>query len=488
MKISRNDPCHCGSGKKYKQCCLDKQAAMASPGDLAWRRLRHVMEGFPSRMLRFVDDAYGVDALDEAWDEFVLWDEHDEGFDPETPHQQVFMPWFFHQWMPDPDETNVVDTTLHGISPTQAYLARKGRHVDPAMRDYLQSCLAQPFSFFEVERVNPGHDMVLRDVLTGALHEVLEASASRSVQPHDLLYGQVAMADGVTLLEATCGVVLPPGDKTDVIELRRQIREGEGLHGGDGIHLDAAQVADWDIEIRQLYLDLADAQWNPVPPQLRTPEGDAFEFHTLIFDIASPQQAFDAIRPMAAWSNDDEALERDIERDAEGRMLRARVDLLRAGQRDDDEALSLLGSVSIDGQRMTVETNSRERADGIKRDFASESLGIPIALRADEIRTLEQKLAERDKTLPHATEPEVDDPEAQALIRKMLLNHYLRWMDTPIPALGQCTPRQAVATVDGSEQVSALLHSAERRDVGLSAAENKAIIDTIRIELGLPSR
>lgn len=24
-KIGRNDPCPCGSGKKYKQCCLSKQ-------------------------------------------------------------------------------------------------------------------------------------------------------------------------------------------------------------------------------------------------------------------------------------------------------------------------------------------------------------------------------------------------------------------------------------------------------------------------------
>jgi hypothetical protein len=22
--IGRNDPCHCGSGKKYKKCCLEK--------------------------------------------------------------------------------------------------------------------------------------------------------------------------------------------------------------------------------------------------------------------------------------------------------------------------------------------------------------------------------------------------------------------------------------------------------------------------------
>ena len=24
-KIKRNDPCHCGSGKKYKKCCLRKE-------------------------------------------------------------------------------------------------------------------------------------------------------------------------------------------------------------------------------------------------------------------------------------------------------------------------------------------------------------------------------------------------------------------------------------------------------------------------------
>jgi SEC-C motif-containing protein len=29
MKLGRNDPCHCGSGKKYKQCCLTKDEAAA---------------------------------------------------------------------------------------------------------------------------------------------------------------------------------------------------------------------------------------------------------------------------------------------------------------------------------------------------------------------------------------------------------------------------------------------------------------------------
>lgn len=28
MKIGRNDPCPCGSGKKYKHCCLAKSQGM----------------------------------------------------------------------------------------------------------------------------------------------------------------------------------------------------------------------------------------------------------------------------------------------------------------------------------------------------------------------------------------------------------------------------------------------------------------------------
>ncbi len=33
MKIGRNDPCPCGSGKKHKRCCLNSQAAPSSPAD-----------------------------------------------------------------------------------------------------------------------------------------------------------------------------------------------------------------------------------------------------------------------------------------------------------------------------------------------------------------------------------------------------------------------------------------------------------------------
>ena len=31
MKVSRNDPCPCGSGRKYKKCCLREDARRAAP-------------------------------------------------------------------------------------------------------------------------------------------------------------------------------------------------------------------------------------------------------------------------------------------------------------------------------------------------------------------------------------------------------------------------------------------------------------------------
>jgi len=32
VKIGRNDPCPCGSGKKYKKCCLEKLMTCVHPG------------------------------------------------------------------------------------------------------------------------------------------------------------------------------------------------------------------------------------------------------------------------------------------------------------------------------------------------------------------------------------------------------------------------------------------------------------------------
>ena len=42
VKIGRNDPYPCGSGKKYKQCCYAKEGPEANPGGI-FDELRKIM-------------------------------------------------------------------------------------------------------------------------------------------------------------------------------------------------------------------------------------------------------------------------------------------------------------------------------------------------------------------------------------------------------------------------------------------------------------
>ena len=64
-KIRRNDPCLCGSGQKYKRCCMDKIQAVVEP--------RHVwLQGQPQAHIEdFPAAMQGVGELDRAPDDMV---------------------------------------------------------------------------------------------------------------------------------------------------------------------------------------------------------------------------------------------------------------------------------------------------------------------------------------------------------------------------------------------------------------------------------
>jgi hypothetical protein len=59
VKVGRNEPCPCGSGKKYKQCCADKATArstLLSQGLLALLGLAFILV-----VISIVDGLYSSD-------------------------------------------------------------------------------------------------------------------------------------------------------------------------------------------------------------------------------------------------------------------------------------------------------------------------------------------------------------------------------------------------------------------------------------------
>ena len=138
-KVGRNSPCPCGSGKKYKKCCLakDKEARWETPDASL----------FDNESVEDADDEYEGDDRDEEgeWDEDEDWaEEEDEGhgkadrhdtWDTESPYPQIDLA------LPDlpEDQQAIVDRWWDDFMPIY-----KKRDADEMVRRILDFMEAQP--------------------------------------------------------------------------------------------------------------------------------------------------------------------------------------------------------------------------------------------------------------------------------------------------------------------------------------------------------
>ena len=485
MSLSRNERCLCGSGKKYKHCCLNVAKPVAdSPEMLTWRRVRRAIDGLPNTMFRFTAETFGLAAVDEAWQEFALdtAEEHTK-FDPETPHIQLFMPWFFHCWSPEGEE-------MEGpaMTPTRAFLDERGSRLDPLARRYLEACLEAPFSFHEIVSSNPGRDFGTRDIITGEEHQVFEQSASRSMHLGDILYGQLVRVEAIAMLEACAPCPIPPIRKIELIDLRQSVLRHSKLSG-------TALLRELECELRELYFIMADDVLSPHMPQLQNTDGDPLELQRLVFDIDSPQVAFDALAHLAFQTTRAELLE-DATLDAGGVLAALQFDWAKAGNSKHEEwTNTILGHIEIDGPRLVAQVNSAKRAQEF-RDLVQEALGNHARYRATGIQSTEKMLEEMRAQRASGQKP-AQDAEQQALmanpqvrdqLRRMMSAHCERWVDTKIPALNGLTPMEAIRTPAGKEKVAALVSDAERHARKLEPPVDEAVLARLRDRLGLAAR
>ena len=132
--IGRNDPCPCGSGKKYKRChLLVEEAAPAPVGQRA--RARHqIDERVVSEMLRLGRRHF------PDWNPVVEYEELGGNAD----HLQLFAPWA------------VYHCDLEGRPLFERYLESRGGHLSEPERAWLAAQRHAWLSVWEVTDVVPG--------------------------------------------------------------------------------------------------------------------------------------------------------------------------------------------------------------------------------------------------------------------------------------------------------------------------------------------
>lgn len=474
-KMGRNDLCLCGSGQKYKRCCLKTVYTPPQPTDLLWHRVRKVIEGLPIQLLTFSVEQLGIDAIQDAWDEFT--DGQSEPFEIDKPHAPVFMTWFFYDWDCSGTKSEK-KTTL-----AQAYLEHHQAKLDPLWVKYIQQCIIAPFSFFDVMACQPGMGMRLRNIFTGTVLEVIEHSASQTLEVGDILFAKVVQIDQIALLENCAPIAIPPIKKSPILALRQVIQSQYPL-------LTEQRLKEWDLELLDLYYEIVEELLHPEKPIFQNTDGEDFLHHTLLYDIQSPQAVFDALKHLCITESPEELL-LEATFDSSGALLEIEFPWQKKGNKlHSSWSNTILGHISITDKKLTIQVNSVQRAAKFRTLEAKHLRGI-ADYKTTVVESPEAWLDKEEANEPGylAQKKRQEEwealPEVQTHLAEALRAHYQNWIHEKIPVLGNKTPLQAMKTQDGREMVEALLIQIERSGQQMNPSLETSVFKELRSNLGL---
>jgi hypothetical protein len=464
----RNEPCPCGSGRKFKHCCLRAQ----NDEESLRLKLRSAEGVLVPALFSYALTEFGKAFFAEAWEEFFLWDDVPEDVEGNKEFGTTFDPFFVFAFVPDPAADDVPDGW-----PTEPLALHFLHHeVDsaPALHlEFIEQACKSPASFFVVETVAPGRSLDIKDVLTGRRFHVLEQSASRTLAVGDLMFSRVITAAGASILIGACHWVIPASWHLSIIDLREKIRR-KGL-------LTREELLDYDLEIRQTYHDIVDALTHPRIPVMQNTDGDPLELTTLTYHLELPAgAAIERLTPLAMLRG--EAHVTDEAYEASGALRSATLTWIKAGNRRMKEwDNTTLGTLRVSEGELVVDVNSARRRRRIEKEIAKR-LGSAARLIDTRVTDLTEMLEQRARSgVSSATqsppEPEPASPELEAIEAELARKHWDAWVDTKVPALGNKTPRQAARSAAGRERLEALLSGyvrvGERRAFDPDIAELK---------------
>lgn len=165
--LGRNEPCWCGSGRKYKKCHLGREQ-LALAERVSW---------LYEKAAQYVHVAGWRDLLAE-----VAYERYRHTHDLSDALAEGMA------------DTLVTDVVLFEGGAFAEFLEVRGSLLPDDERLLAEQWLLVERSVFEVEKVDRGKNVTVRDVRNGDVHEVRERTASRQLKPGQLICARVAPA------------------------------------------------------------------------------------------------------------------------------------------------------------------------------------------------------------------------------------------------------------------------------------------------------
>jgi hypothetical protein len=439
-KLGRNDPCPCGSGKKYKQCCLraaDTQKANdqaeAGPKAIQWL------------FAKYRQTVY--DALDEGFfgglddDEYVQLQEL-----PEDVYAGIMvnaMEWLLA------DGFITLKDQEYRVS--ELLLGRGGPLFSAEQRQWIELLATMPLRLYEIVDVRQGEGMTLRDVIVPERPLVLvqEKSGSQQANQYDLIAARILpVKDHFELSGAIYS--FPRHRSWNVLEELK-----DELEGVDPDSLLAKEITSVIIPYHWLQLFVGSFE---MPQIIDHVTGEPLLFVTDHYRV----QDWDALdRALSAEAEIEGSRDEGWSRIFAGEDGLTRRNLsIDAGKRPDRIKVSYHTQLYADEGRPWFETVA-----GTTVVFVSREISDPKGMLAN-LQPHEAKASSEPTPLP----PEI----VTELIGKRIRELFVHWADEPLPILNDQTPREAIQTPDGLEQVEFLLHTYEHDEAQQAKAQHRS--------------
>lgn len=464
--VERNEPCPCGSGKKYKRCCLSVPSVQTPiEQDTDWLCMRRCEGETVNTLIDFLMEEFNPDILMIAAEEFTFLGtfDLDEGI-----REQLFLYWYLFNWRV-PLEKEKEETTIAKLC-LRDYPERFSSY----QKQFIRQISCSPFTFYLIQDVVPGRRLALKDILLQQEVIVKEMQGTQNARKGMILYGRHVTLDGQSILVGLAPGVLLNHCFSTIIELRQRIQEDRGLQ-----HLAEQDLEALDEPIRLAYFTLSAIADKPI--SLTNSDQEPLIMHDIFYDLTcAPREAFDKLRSLCP----------DEMQEPCDRRRKQNFSLPWARIHDRSSAMenTILGHLTIKGAKLHVSVNSENRAKHIQREIQQRLGNAATLVKIETIscRSSEEVRSFKPRSRPRA--PLQITGELREKVKTLNSKYYVDWLDKQIPALGGVTPRQAAQTPEGREKLEALLLQFEASSQA-SAAKNEdwMTIDTefLKRELGL---